>query len=154
MEGSERELRIVRFHHRLFYAILLAASVEWVVRGRPGSWVQFAAAGLFLGGIVGYRRAGGALGMQLSPLLAPREPAAMVEDGPYRGLRHPMYLAQLAMAVGAALSMGARVTLVLVLALAVVLVHRIRVEESLLMERLPAYRAYAKRTYRLIPYVY
>lgn len=154
LKADERDLRLVRVHHRLFYAILLAAPVEWVLRGRPGSLAQLVAAGLLLAGIIGYRRAGGALGMQLSPLLAPREPAALVDGGPYRAVRHPMYLAQLAMAVGATLLLGARAPLVLVGGLAVVLARRMGIEEGLLVERLPGYRAYAKRTYRLIPYVY
>ncbi len=154
LEASPSELRLVRVHHRLFYAILLAAPGEWLVRSRPGSWMQLGGAALFLAGIVGYRRAGGALGAQLSPLLAPREPVLLVEGGPYRRVRHPMYLAQLAMGAGAALSLGAHGTLLLTLALAIVLLHRIGREEELLAERLPAYGPYAKRTYRLVPYVY
>jgi len=144
----------VRWHHRLFYAILLAAPLEWLLRGRPGSWVAGAGAGLFLGGLVGYRGAGGALGEHLTPLLAPREPATLIERGPYRRLRHPMYLAELAMAAGAPVTLGAYTTLTLAAGFAFVVGRRIAVEERLLCEHMPGYRSYAARTYRLLPYVY
>jgi protein-S-isoprenylcysteine O-methyltransferase Ste14 len=152
--AAPEHLRLVRRHHRVFSAILLAAPIEWLLRGRPASWLAAAGAVLFLAGVVGYRQAGGALGEQLTPLVAPREPAMLVEHGLYRRLRHPMYLAELAMAGGAPLTLGAYATLALAGAFAVVVGQRIAIEERLLAERMPGYRAYAERTYRLLPYVY
>jgi protein-S-isoprenylcysteine O-methyltransferase Ste14 len=152
--ASARELGLVRVHHRVFYAILLTAPIEWVLRGRPAAAVQLAGALLFAAGVGGYRRAGGALGSQLSPLVAPREPARLVDGGPYRRVRHPMYLAELAMAAGAPVLLGARLTALLALVFAAVVVRRITMEEELLRTRVPEYEAYASRTYRLVPYVY
>jgi protein-S-isoprenylcysteine O-methyltransferase Ste14 len=152
--AAPEHLRLVRRYHRVFYAILLAAPIEWLLRGRPDGWVLGLGAGLFFAGLIGYRKAGGALGEQLTPLVAPCEPAMLVEGGPYRRLRHPMYLAELAMAGGAPLTLGAYATLVLAGAFALVVGQRIVIEERLLSERLPGYRAYAERTYRLFPYVY
>jgi protein-S-isoprenylcysteine O-methyltransferase Ste14 len=152
--AAPEHLRLVRWHHRVFYAILLVAPLEWLLRGRPDGWVAGAGAGLFFWGIVGYRVAGGALGEHLTPLLAPCEPATLVERGPYRRLRHPMYLAELAMAAGAPVALGAYTTLILAVVVVLVIGRRIAVEERLLCERIPGYRAYAARTYRLIPYVY
>ena len=154
LRATPAELRLVRIHHRLFYAILIAAPIEWALRGRPAGCPQLLAAALFLAGVIGYRRAGAALGEQLSPLLAPREPAALVERGPYRHVRHPMYGAQLAMALGAPLTLGAVATSALALGLALVLRRRMAIEERLLGERLPAYDAYVRRTSRLVPRVY
>jgi protein-S-isoprenylcysteine O-methyltransferase Ste14 len=147
-------LRLVRRQHRLFYALLVAAPVEWLARGRPADWLQLAGAALFLAGVVGYRRAGWALGERLSPLVAPREPAALVDRGPYRRVRHPMYLAELAMALGAPLTLAAILSLVVTLAFTAVVLRRIAVEERVLAERVPGYRAYVRRTSRLVPHVY
>jgi protein-S-isoprenylcysteine O-methyltransferase Ste14 len=141
-------------HHRAFYVILLAAPVEWLVRGRPGGWSELGGAVLFLCGIWGYRHAGGTLGEQLSPLVAPCEPARLVEKGLYRSVRHPMYLAQLAMAFGAPLALGAWVTTILALPFVVIVLRRIRVEEAVLLARIPGYRTYMERTHRLLPHVY
>ncbi len=138
----------------MFYALLLMVPLEWWWRQRPAGWAQLAGAATFLAGVVGYRMAGRALGDQLSPLLAPREPARLVAHGPYGLLRHPMYLAELAMAVGAPWTLAAKASAVLTLSFAGVLLRRITLEERVLRARVPEYAAYAARTYRLIPYVY
>lgn len=145
---------MVRRQHRVFYALLLASPIEWLLAGRPARPGQLGAAALFLGGLVGYRRAGHALGQRLTPLLAPREPASLSTEGLYRRVRHPMYLAELVMAFAAPLVLGARVSLLLSLAFAAVIVQRIAREERILLERMPGYREYAARTHRLVPYVY
>lgn len=152
--ASDADLAIVRRHHAVFYGLLGAAPVEWLLRGRPAGAAQLLGALLLLGGILVYRRAGRALGDQLGPLIAPAEPAVLVERGPYGRLRHPMYLAELAMAFGAPALLAARWTMVLSLLFTVLVIRRIAVEERALVERLPAYQMYAARTARLIPYVY
>jgi len=152
--ANATDVRLVRVQHRVFYTVLLAAPVEWWWRGRPAAWTQLLGAAVFLAGVVGYRVVGAALGDQLSPLVAPREPARLIDDGPYRRVRHPMYVAELTIATGAPLTLGARVSLLLALAFAAVVVYRMAVEERALRARIPEYAAYAARTYRLIPYVY
>jgi len=152
--ASERDVHLVRRQHRVFYALLAASPLEWWWRGRPAGIGQLVGALVFLAGVVGYRVAGGTLGAQLSPLVAPREPARLVVRGPYASLRHPMYAAELAMAVGAPWTLAAKLSALLALLFAAVLLHRLRVEEQALTERLPEYAEYARRTYRVIPYVY
>lgn len=154
LEAAPADLRLVRRHHRVFYAILLASPLEWWLRGRPADARQLGAAALFLAGLAGYRRAGRTLGLQLTPLLAPREPAVLTAHGPYRRVRHPMYLAELVMAFAAPLVLGARLSVALAAAFAVVVVQRMGREERILTERMPGYREYAARTHRLLPYVY
>ena len=154
LEASAEDLRLVRRHQRAFYLLLLVSPIEWWLHGRSQGVVEIAAAAVFLAGLVGYRRAGRTLGPQLSPLVAPREPAVLAERGPYRRLRHPMYLAELAMAFAAPLMLGAYLSLTLAVAFATVVAQRIAAEERVLTERVPGYRDYAARTYRLVPYVY
>ena len=152
--ASPDDLRLVRRHHRVFYALLAAAPLEWWVRGRPAGWPQLVGGVLLFAGVVGYRRAGGALGDHLSPLVAPCEPAALVERGPYRRLRHPMYLAEIAIAFAVPWLLRASLTVVVSVLFAVLVIRRIAVEERLLGARLDGYADYATRTYRLVPYVY
>ncbi len=152
--ASLDDLRIVRRQHRVFYALLVAAPLEWWWRGGPAAAHQLVGALLFLAGVVGYRVAGGTLGEHLSPLVAPREPARLVAHGVYGRVRHPMYGAELAMAVGAPWTLGAVVSAALTLAFAGVLARRMSIEERALRERLPEYAAYAARTSRIIPHVY
>lgn len=152
--ASADDLVMVRRHHAVFYALLLAAPLEWWLRGRPSAMAQLVGAGFAFAGVLGYRHAGRALGDQLGPLLAPCEPALLVERGPYRRVRHPMYLAELAIAAGVPILLAAPATLGLSVAFAALVLRRIGVEERLLAARLPEYANYAARSYRLIPYVY
>ena len=79
----------------------------------------------------------------------------VVETGPYRLLRHPSYTGMLIvyLGVGAALdswlSVGAGTA-----CMAVGILDRIRHEERLLRDGLPAYASYAGRTKRLVPFVW
>ncbi len=80
----------------------------------------------------------------------------LVEDGPYRVLRHPSYTGSLMMFLGWLLYDGNALLLGIVLVTVLALfVHRIRVEEAALAEAFgDAWREYAKRTWRLVPLVW
>ena len=80
----------------------------------------------------------------------------LIEDGPYRLLRHPSYTGSLLMFVGYLLCFGNALTLAIVLATVLaVFVRRIVVEEAALAANFgEAWSAYAKRTWRLVPLVY
>lgn len=152
--GSEADLALVRRHHLLFYALVIAAPIEWWWRGVPAEPSQLLGALVAAAGVVGYRRAGGMLGDRLGPLVAPVEPARLVDRGLYARIRHPMYLSEIAMALGVPLELGARFTAILAAGFVLAVLHRIGIEERALAERLPDYAAYAARTARLIPHVY
>ncbi len=81
---------------------------------------------------------------------------AVVDRGPYRLIRHPSYSGALLAALGAGLAFGNWISLALAAfpALAM-LVWRIRVEEDALARGLgEPYRAYMRRTKRLIPFAW
>src|SRR5205809_938168 len=105
-------------------------------------------------GVLGYRLAGRALGEALSPFIEPRAGGPLVTQGPYRCLRHPMYLAQAAIAVGAPLTLGCRLILVLVPLAVLVLALRVKLEDDALARTFPEYWRYAARTKRIVPFVF
>ena len=80
----------------------------------------------------------------------------VVEEGPYKLVRHPGYLGSLLLWLGASVaSMNLYAVAAVTVLLAVAYAYRIKVEETMLMGALgDAYAAYAKRTWRLVPYVF
>lgn len=79
----------------------------------------------------------------------------LVDTGPYARIRHPLYTATIGAFVGIGAVLGTRVSLLLAALPTGAIVHRIRVEEPMLVAALgEQYEAYAQRTNRLIPAVW
>jgi protein-S-isoprenylcysteine O-methyltransferase Ste14 len=80
----------------------------------------------------------------------------VVQNGPYRLVRHPGYLGSLLVWTGAAAASGNALCLgTVVLLLAVAYSYRIRIEERMLVGELgTAYEEYRRRSWRLVPYVF
>ena len=146
-------LWLTRLHHGLFAAILLGAPLERLVTGGAARW-RVGGALLFAAGVGLYRVAGRALGDALSPFIEPREGAPLVTHGLYRHVRHPIYLSEALIAVGAPLTLGCRALLVLSAAALAVLSVRIAREEDALARTFPDYARYAATTKRIVPFVY
>lgn len=151
----DEPLRLITLHHALFYAILLGAPVEALLRGGGGA-ASGRATGLllFTAGVTGYRIAGRALGDALSPLVSPRPGAMLVTHGPYRRLRHPMYLSQALIAVGAPLTLGCRWVLWLALPAVAVLLIRARLEDTVLARTYPEHARWTAQAKRVLPFVF
>ena len=95
-----------------------------------------------------------ALGRSFTPLPNPGESAALVERGPYRLVRHPIYGAVLLFAAGFSLLTSVP-ALAGTCALAVCWALKARVEERFLAARYPSYAPYVERTpRRFLPYVW
>jgi protein-S-isoprenylcysteine O-methyltransferase Ste14 len=76
----------------------------------------------------------------------------VVQHGPYRFVRHPMYAARTVFILGVALMLGSWIALVPAALIALLLVLRTSLEDRMLTMELPGYRDYAKRVPgRLVP---
>lgn len=84
----------------------------------------------------------------------PKSDGRLVQHGPYRWVRHPMYLSVLLLAAGAATWLMAAVAWVLWALLLSVLTTKAGLEERWLLQRYPDYADYRQRTWRLLPGVY
>lgn len=95
------------------------------------------------------------LGRRFSGLVAIQSGHTLVTTGIYRLIRHPSYLGLLLTALGWALGFRSGVGLLLLALLIPPLLRRIRAEERLLETQFgDEYRAYARRTSRLLPGIY
>ena len=95
-----------------------------------------------------------ALGRGLTPFPRPAEGAALVERGPYRVVRHPVYAGGILFFAGWSLYAGP-VALALTVVLAILWAGKTAVEERYLRDAYPGYSDYVSRVRsRLVPGVY
>lgn len=99
-------------------------------------------------GAAGFAWAARALGKSMTPYPRPRETGELIEQGPYRFVRHPIYVAGLLFFLGVGLSSSLPATLG-ALALGALWWRKALVEEAHLRERFPAYEDYRRRVRRL-----
>jgi protein-S-isoprenylcysteine O-methyltransferase Ste14 len=79
----------------------------------------------------------------------------VITDGPYALVRHPMYSAGLLLFLCTPPALGSWPALAATPLMALMLLLRCLDEERMLLEELPGYREYCKKTkYRLIPFVW
>jgi len=93
-----------------------------------------------------------ALGGNLTPYPSPKHGAELIERGPYRLVRHPIYGGLVLGAAGISLLDGNAGGLTVTLGLLVLFVGKSEFEEERLLARFPAYGEYRARVrWRLIP---
>lgn len=90
----------------------------------------------------------------ITPLPYPKEQAMLVETGPYRIVRHPMYSGAIIAAFGWAFLVHGWLTIGYAMILFVFFDIKSRREERWLNERFSGYIAYRKRVHKLIPFIY
>ena len=88
------------------------------------------------------------LGRNVSVLAQARD---LVDRGPYRWVRHPLYAGELVSAIGVAIAMNSLAALACWLVLCGLQLYRALREEQVLLDALPAYRDYRRRTAALVP---
>ena len=78
----------------------------------------------------------------------------LVQSGPYRLIRHPMYLALLLATLPLIVNLFTPLRLVVWLVLLVDLILKLNYEERLLVVELAGYDQYVRHSYRLVPFLY
>lgn len=122
--------------------------------GWPGSATSVAGIALLaIGGLLAIAGIA-ALGRNLTATPRPKPGATLVERGPYRFVRHPMYAGAVLAAFGWALAVNGWLTLAYAAVLFVFFDVKARREERWLREEIPGYAAYERRVRKLIPFVY
>ncbi|HUT73366.1 MAG TPA: isoprenylcysteine carboxylmethyltransferase family protein [Armatimonadota bacterium] len=149
-----------------YYGEVVVALIEYAARGLERRWFFVAGANQFalavtglvlvIGGLSLRIAAGRTLGRWWSLRAEIREGQPLVRTGVYRVIRHPAYLGMLIVCLGIPLAFQSIwAAVVMVLGMWPTIAHRITIEERLLEQHFGEdYRAYARRTARLIPGLY
>ncbi len=120
-----------------------------------GDWARFTGLGIHALGFLLMNKAQADLGKQFSFQVTLQEGHQLVTGGVFRYIRHPRYLGILLFNLGISLAFRSWIGLFLTGVTKLVLLWRIRDEETLLHGEFgPEWDAYSKRSWRLVPFVY
>ncbi|HLO33209.1 MAG TPA: isoprenylcysteine carboxylmethyltransferase family protein [Anaerolineales bacterium] len=138
---------------------MLALLLSWFFNlfgvGKLPASVGWLGVAIALSGVLVRWWANRALGAFYTRTLKVTENQFIVQEGPYRLIRHPGYLGSILMWVGVAAATANWIVLIIVLiVMLVVYVYRIENEEKMLASAQPDYAEYRKHTWRLIPLIY
>lgn len=132
-----------------FAAIALSAA-PLAGRSGPGAALALCIAGAVIGfWTVFHNRPGN---FNIYPEI--KDGARLVTTGPYRWIRHPMYLSLLLLMLGIGLYNGQWINYLGLALLWTALIGKMTREENYLLNAFPAYADYATRTHRILPLVY
>lgn len=140
-----------------------AAVVDFVFRQNFNLQV-FAIAGLFLllsGGVIRMKarlhlkKKGGFSSLTETAQLQIVKKHQLVTDGPYRFIRHPLYLGEILRNLGVAILFSSVYGILIVTLASIFLIFRIQIEEKMLIVVFgEEYKEYARNTKKIIPYFY
>jgi protein-S-isoprenylcysteine O-methyltransferase Ste14 len=138
------------------YGLAFQLAGPWHYGPRLGLWAPWAGALLGIAGAALRVWSVATLGRYFTYVVQVSSDQKVVEDGPYRLIRHPSYTGALMMGAGIGLATRYAYAPLLIVAtsLAAYLI-RIFVEERALAQGIgEPYRAYMRRTRRLVPFVW
>ena len=131
------------------FALMAVILALGVLPPRWPEWVRVLGVLLLLAGVAVFVWAARTLGGSFTAYPRPRPDGVLVEDGPYRFVRHPVYSAGVLVLLGYGL-LTSVVATAAVPAIAVLWWLKSRVEERHLAARFPAYADYRRRVRRRI----
>ncbi len=120
----------------------------------PFKFHQVVGSAFAVGGLVLLALAATSLGKSLTPLPKPATTSELCTSGIYGFVRHPIYLGLLLVIFGYCLFLPSMLELVVVVLATLFFDRKAAREELWLRDQYPAYEHYAKRTRRLIPWLY
>jgi len=116
--------------------------------------LQFIGSLLVLVGYVNLNNAFNKLGNNYSPSFDAYLPSKLITTGSYRVIRHPIYLFNLFVSFGLAISSGSALVFVIAIIGLLFIIKIISIEEASLKNHFTDYRTYLKKSWRLVPYCY
>jgi protein-S-isoprenylcysteine O-methyltransferase Ste14 len=133
---------------QFFWIGLLTLNIHWLTLPYWVYDVQLFAVALGVWGVLTMR-----LG-HFNVVPDPQAACQLVDHGPYRWIRHPMYASILLFFTPIALVQPTLSVLTETLLLWLTLLLKLHYEERLLSQKIACYRDYQQRSYKLIPFIF
>jgi len=162
-QGKQQAPSITSFRNLskiLFITSMLMSLVSYwlpsapLLQTSPAPLVQLLGACIILYGCIRLEYAFSNLGNNYSPLFEAYLPFKLVTQGAYSVIRHPIYLYNLFVSFGLAISSGSGLVAINAIIGLIFILKTIHLEEGYLTKNFPDYHGYKKQTWRLIPHVY
>jgi len=140
-------------------SMILTLSGFWVdawflVTLYENAGMQLGGSLLVLFGFVNLKTAFRHLGRNYSPSFDAYLPSELVTSGPYRFIRHPVYLFNLCVSFGLAIASGSLLVMFNALVGLLFVLKIIAIEEASLRQHFPGYAVYTQNSWRLIPFCF
>ncbi len=144
-----------RAYIALLLVTLVGVPIERVLSpGEIGAWHALPGAVLCVAGFVMVVLSYRGLGRNFRFYAAPRRSGALVTDGIYGYIRHPMYAGVIVGLGGYILLFGSLIFIPCWLGLLILYVFKAGCEERILAEKFPQYLQYRSKTWRFVPYIH
>ncbi len=149
MASKTQQIALITLQFGILLLQTLSVALQWRTSS-PGAWVAAAWLACLVLGLwaLSANRPGN---FNIRP--EPKADGQLVQTGPYRWIRHPMYTALLLFSLGCAGFVATLPAAGLTLLLLAVLWLKASLEERLLCQRHPAYRDYMARSRRFLPFL-
>jgi len=128
--------------------VYLLSSAPYIAFDYSGILIEVA--GVFLGLISIFVMGVG--NANVAPI--PKKNGELITSGPYRVIRHPMYLAQLIAVLPLVIDYFTWLRLVVFVLLIITLLVKMVFEEKHLKQQFPDYAEYVAKTKKIIPFIY
>jgi protein-S-isoprenylcysteine O-methyltransferase Ste14 len=83
-----------------------------------------------------------------------RKGSVFISNGPYKYIRHPMYLAVILFSISVVFDYMNVIRIIILIVLIATLIYKIEFEEKLLINHFEKYPQYRNKTKKLIPFIY
>ena len=154
-EEEKEQKTVVALSALIFLAAFVIAGLNWRIRWFVlPDWAVWVAAGLFIASYLLYAEVLRE-NTYLSRTIEVQEGQKVIDTGLYGVVRHPMYMATTVLFLVMPLVLASPISFLVMLLYILVIVKRIRNEESVLEAGLPGYTEYKQRVkYRLLPFIW
>lgn len=154
-DSSESHVSFDRLTREI-YAVIQAAVVLSAIffMGNPSAWMQYTGSAVFIAGLIVRISAVQYLGVYYSHKVRLIKQHKVITAGPYSVIRHPAYAGMILAHLGLVIAFHSPIAGgILIIFLLPCIIIRLLIEEKMLI-KIDGYGSYARKTKRLIPFIW